>query len=197
MTARRHLPLPIDRLPLYATDRELAPAIMGERAAEWPARVRFYIASGRFPRINALMGGRYVPAVIAFFDGEEGIVPPLPRSPLTPEDQAQMGGWILPPLRPRRTKSTPPKSDHSCAVGRAEAPAQGLHKPAWLSGCAMGPQSKTPSDPTREAKAISPMFSKRNIGAPLRTKLRTPMSLKLLAGHNEALVSSRQADGRF
>ena len=64
---RRAAPLLVDRLPLYATDRELAPAILGERAAEWQSRIRFFEFKG-LPKVNALMGGRYVPAVLAFFD---------------------------------------------------------------------------------------------------------------------------------
>jgi len=62
----------IEALPLYATDDELAKAVLGKRAKDWPMLLRLYEPRG-FPKISALTGGRYVPAVIQFFDAKEGV----------------------------------------------------------------------------------------------------------------------------
>ncbi len=70
MTTRRKLS--IDALPLYATDDELAVAILGKRAKDWPIVLRLYESRG-FPKISAVMKGRYVPAIIQFFDANEGV----------------------------------------------------------------------------------------------------------------------------
>lgn len=69
MTTRRR---PIDELPLYATEAEIAHAILGSRASEWKQICVLYERRG-LPKINALLGGRYVPAVKRFFDILEGV----------------------------------------------------------------------------------------------------------------------------
>ncbi len=73
--SKRTVPLLIDRLPLYATDAELGEAIMGPRAAEWPIVLRLWQArkSPKFPPINKLTGGRFVPAVEEFLGKLEGL----------------------------------------------------------------------------------------------------------------------------
>ena len=72
MTTRRAAPLLAERLPLYATDRELSVAVLGERASDWPLVLKMYERHG-FPPIRPLMRGRYVPAVLEFFDRVEGV----------------------------------------------------------------------------------------------------------------------------
>jgi hypothetical protein len=62
----------LDALPLYATDTELAKAILGPRAKEWKRVVALYEGKG-LPHINVLMCGRFVPAVLKFFDHLEGV----------------------------------------------------------------------------------------------------------------------------
>jgi len=67
---KRAAPLLADRLPLYATDAELCAVILGERAIE-PACLAAYrhVTTQRsFPRFNAVLGGRHVPSVLAWFD---------------------------------------------------------------------------------------------------------------------------------
>jgi hypothetical protein len=63
----------LDDLPLFADDSLLGAALLGEdRASEWRNLVPMYERRG-FPKVDPVMGGRYVPAVRAFFDGEYGI----------------------------------------------------------------------------------------------------------------------------
>jgi hypothetical protein len=71
--ARREERPCLDDLPLFADDRAIGAALLGSgRAGEWPNLVPMYERRG-FPKIDPVMGGRYVPAVRAFFDGEYGI----------------------------------------------------------------------------------------------------------------------------
>jgi hypothetical protein len=60
---------PLDTLPLFASDRDIGRALLGERAKEWPHIALLYERKG-FPRIDPVMGGRYTPAVKAFFDAQ-------------------------------------------------------------------------------------------------------------------------------
>lgn len=70
-----------DDLPLYATDKELAEAFLGKRAYLWPAIALHYEGRG-LPAIDSLFGGRYVPAVIKFFDAVNGVngAAPIPAA---------------------------------------------------------------------------------------------------------------------
>jgi hypothetical protein len=68
-------------LPLFASEKELATALLGqERASEWRALVPLYEKRG-FPKIDPLMGGRYTPAVKAFFDHDYRLTPDAPAAP--------------------------------------------------------------------------------------------------------------------
>jgi hypothetical protein len=63
----------LDDLPMFADDLAIGQALLGTvRAAEWPSLVPLYEREG-FPRIDPVMGGRYVPAVKAFFDRQYGL----------------------------------------------------------------------------------------------------------------------------
>lgn len=63
----------LDDLPLFATDNEIGRALMGpKRCGEWSMVVERLTLRG-FPEIDDLMGGRYVPAVVAFFDRRYGL----------------------------------------------------------------------------------------------------------------------------
>jgi hypothetical protein len=63
----------LDDLPLFADDTALGSALLGlPRAGEWTNIVPIYERRG-FPKVDPVMGGRYVPAVLAFFDREYGI----------------------------------------------------------------------------------------------------------------------------
>jgi hypothetical protein len=58
----------VEGLPLFATDDEIAAHLLGEgRALELRQMVPLLEARG-LPKIDPLMGGRYVPALRAFFD---------------------------------------------------------------------------------------------------------------------------------
>jgi hypothetical protein len=60
----------IDDLPLFASDEEISEAVMGPgKIKEWLAILPLLERRG-FPSIDGLTGGRYVPAVKAFFDRE-------------------------------------------------------------------------------------------------------------------------------
>lgn len=55
-------------LPLYASDEELGPAILGpKRAHLWPQVAKVEEKAG-LPRIQHLYGGRYTPGIKAFYD---------------------------------------------------------------------------------------------------------------------------------
>ena len=58
----------IDDLPLFATDEQIGEVVMGPgKTKEWYAILPLLERRG-FPSIDGLLGGRYVPAVKAFFD---------------------------------------------------------------------------------------------------------------------------------
>lgn len=62
--------VPLDKLPLFASEEALATALLGPgRTVEWRAVAPLLEGKG-FPRVDGLMGGRYTPAVRAFFDRE-------------------------------------------------------------------------------------------------------------------------------
>lgn len=76
----------IDHLPIFADDASIGPALLGrDRAREWAAIAPLLEARG-LPKIDALMGGRYVPAVIAYFDHQYGLGGNLPLAPDGIED---------------------------------------------------------------------------------------------------------------
>jgi len=57
---------------LYPSEDEIARLIVGERAREWPAKAIILGRQG-MPAIDALMGGRYYPAVLRFFNARHGL----------------------------------------------------------------------------------------------------------------------------
>lgn len=64
----------LSKLPLFATDKELAVAIVGkERAQMWIKTVIPQLERKGFPRIDPLHDGRPVPLVRRFYDGYLGI----------------------------------------------------------------------------------------------------------------------------
>lgn len=65
---------PFSKLPLFATDQQLAVAIVGkERATMWVKTVIAQLERKGFPRIDPLHDGRPVPLVKKFYDGYFGI----------------------------------------------------------------------------------------------------------------------------
>jgi hypothetical protein len=79
-------------LPLFASDDAIGAALLGaERVSEFQAMVPLLEARG-LPRVDQLMGGRYVPAVRRFFDHLYG----LDRgadAPLAPDGVEDFAGW--------------------------------------------------------------------------------------------------------
>lgn len=57
---------------LYPDEQELARCILGKKAKQWPAIVPTLEREG-LPRVDALTGGRYWPAVAAFLDRRHGL----------------------------------------------------------------------------------------------------------------------------
>ena len=65
---------PLSKLPLFATDREIATAVVGkERAAMYVKVVIPMLERQGFPRIDPLHDGRPVPLVRRFYDSYFGI----------------------------------------------------------------------------------------------------------------------------
>lgn len=84
-------PLTLDELPLFATDRQIAEAIVGKDAAEKWMRERLPTLASKpgFPKIDDFHGGRPVKLVAKFYDqylniGAGGQQPPLTRSVADP-----------------------------------------------------------------------------------------------------------------
>lgn len=62
-----------DHLPLFVSEEQLAGAVMGPgKTTAWRQIVPLLERRG-FPEVDGLMGGRYRPAVKAFFDREWNI----------------------------------------------------------------------------------------------------------------------------
>jgi hypothetical protein len=57
-------------LPLYASERQIAEFVLGERHAMWP-RLVGHLEERGLPRRSHLMGLRFVPKVVRFFEREE------------------------------------------------------------------------------------------------------------------------------
>jgi hypothetical protein len=77
---KRRPSLTFAELPLFATDDELAMALVGRaRSAVWRTLVPSFEREG-LPKNDPQMGGRYVPAVKAFFDRQYGLTAVTPAS---------------------------------------------------------------------------------------------------------------------
>jgi len=89
----------IQALPLFATDAVLGAALLGDdRVQEWRQIAPMLEARG-LPQVDHLMGGRYVRAVVAFFDHQYG----LNRggdAPLVPDGVEDFDGWKRKQKRP-------------------------------------------------------------------------------------------------
>ncbi|MET4687434.1 hypothetical protein [Sinorhizobium fredii] len=82
----------LSQLPLFATDQELAIAIVGkERAAMWRKVVIPQLEKKGFPRIDPLHDGRPVPLVKKFYDGYFGITAGF--SVAAPDGKENLGLW--------------------------------------------------------------------------------------------------------
>ena len=78
--SRTH-PLTWDNLPLFASDQEIGEAVLGyERRGEFHGLATLHERDG-MPKNSPVWGGRYVPAVKAFFDSQYGISAAVPLAP--------------------------------------------------------------------------------------------------------------------
>ena len=83
----------LDALPLFVTDRLLGAALLGpDRAQEWRQIVPMLESRG-LPKVDQLMGGRYVPAVRAFFDRRYGLDHSADNVPLAPDGVEDFDSW--------------------------------------------------------------------------------------------------------
>lgn len=81
----------LQELPLFADDTAIGAALLGaERARDWPPLAKLLERRG-LPKIDTLMGGRYVPAVRAFFDRDYGLAGAA--MPLAPDGPEELGAW--------------------------------------------------------------------------------------------------------
>jgi hypothetical protein len=86
------LPVRLDDLPMFATDQQLAEAIVGKDAAENWLRDRLPTLASKagFPAIDAFHGGRPVKLVARFYDEYLGTT----RSGATaPRGQQDVSAW--------------------------------------------------------------------------------------------------------
>lgn len=80
----------LETLPAFAGEAELGKALLGaRRAGEWRALAPLLERRG-LPKIDPLMGGRYVPAVKAFFDSDNGLAA---GRPLQSDGVEDLGAW--------------------------------------------------------------------------------------------------------
>jgi hypothetical protein len=83
-------PKPFDALPLFADDAAIGNALLGpRRSREW-REIAALLESRGLPKMDPLMGGRYVPAIKAFFDREYGITG---TPPIAPDGVEDLGAW--------------------------------------------------------------------------------------------------------
>jgi hypothetical protein len=70
-----------DIMPLYPDEATIAVAVLGsKRAKQWSSIARFLEDKHGLPRVDELMGGRYWPAVEAYFRVRHGMqVDPVDR----------------------------------------------------------------------------------------------------------------------
>lgn len=83
----------LDALPLFSDDLAIGAALLGRaRAAEWRELAPLLEARG-LPKMDQLLGGRYVPAVRAFFDRQYGIAGHETAAPRSPDGIEDLAAW--------------------------------------------------------------------------------------------------------
>lgn len=83
---------PLSSLPLFATDNELAVAIVGkERASMWVKTVIPQLERQGFPRIDPLHDGRPMPLVRKFYNSYFGITAGFQST--KPDGEERLGQW--------------------------------------------------------------------------------------------------------
>src|ERR1700730_9365743 len=83
----------LESLPLFATEDQIGVALLGaDRLQEWRQIAPLLEARG-LPKIDQLMGGRYMPAVRAYFDRLYGIDRAASNVPLAPDGIEDFDSW--------------------------------------------------------------------------------------------------------
>jgi hypothetical protein len=78
----------IDQLPLFSDDDSIGEAVLGpERAREFKGIATLFEPRG-MPTISPVFGGRYVPAVKAFLDKNQGVADAIPL-----KEDGREGQW--------------------------------------------------------------------------------------------------------
>ncbi|ASR06678.1 hypothetical protein CHY08_05860 [Rhizobium leguminosarum bv. viciae] len=96
----------LSKLPMFATDHQLAVAIVGKsRASMWIKAVIPQLERKGFPRIDPLHDGRPVPLVMRFYDVYFGIAAGFHAA--APDGEERLGTWKRP--RSKRPKSGDPE----------------------------------------------------------------------------------------
>lgn len=91
---------PLASLPMFATDKQIAVAIVGkERAAFYVKAVIPQLMRKGFPQVDPLHDGRPVPLVRKFYDGYFGVTAGF--SAAAPDGEERLGQWAG-----RRTKAS-------------------------------------------------------------------------------------------
>lgn len=84
----------IDALPLFATDGEIAGAIVGRgRAKQWIAEALPVLERRGFPKSDALHGGRAVPLVRKFYEGYFGVTAGFAVARPDGEERLGLDAW--------------------------------------------------------------------------------------------------------
>lgn len=82
----------LEGLPLFATDHQLAIAIVGKtRASMWVKTVIPQLERKGFPKVDPLHDGRPVPLVKKFYDGYFGITAGFAAA--SPDGEERLGQW--------------------------------------------------------------------------------------------------------
>lgn len=82
--------LTIDQLPLFANDEQIGEAVLGrERKTEFSGYAKLRENDG-MPPVSKFWGGRYVPAVKAFLDFDQGLVTVKPL-----KENGMEGKWPI------------------------------------------------------------------------------------------------------
>ncbi len=83
---------PLSRLPLFATDRQIALAIVGKaRADYWSKFVIPVLEKRGFPIVDPLHEGRPVPLVRKFYEGYFGLTAGFAMA--KPDGEERLGQW--------------------------------------------------------------------------------------------------------
>lgn len=82
----------LESIPLFASEEHIAAAVLGgDRLQEWRQMAPLLEQKG-LPKIDQLMGGRYMPAVHAFFDRQYGLDRGA-NAPLAPDGVEDFDSW--------------------------------------------------------------------------------------------------------